>query len=72
MTLTKADAERTRLDVFISGETELSRSAAARAIEDGCVKVNGVAVNEKKYAVTMETVNTAVLTFEDSGTTGMT
>lgn len=38
-----------RLDAYISEMTELSRSAAARLIEDGSVKVNGQPV-QKKYA----------------------
>ncbi len=39
-----------RLDSFISEETELSRSAAAKLIESGDVLVNGAPVS-KKYAV---------------------
>ena len=39
-----------RLDSFIAEVSELSRSAAAKAIENGLVKVNGE-VPQKKYAV---------------------
>ena len=39
-----------RLDSFLAGNTELSRSAAARLCEEGSVTVNGVAQG-KKYAV---------------------
>ena len=40
-----------RLDSYISSVSELSRSAAVRAIEDGSVSVNGVTVTEKKREV---------------------
>ena len=40
----------TRLDTFISDNTELSRSAAARLIEQGHVTVCGASV-PKKYAL---------------------
>ncbi len=39
-----------RLDSFISASSELTRSAAARAIENGDVTVNGV-LKEKRYSV---------------------
>ena len=39
-----------RLDSFIAEVTELSRSAAAKAIEKGLVRVNGE-LPQKKYAV---------------------
>ena len=39
-----------RLDAFIAEHTELTRSAAARLIEDGCVLVGGEA-KAKKYAL---------------------
>ena len=39
-----------RLDSFLAGNTELSRSAAARLCEEGSVTVNGAAQG-KKYAV---------------------
>ena len=41
----------TRLDSCISALTELSRSAAVRAIENGEVSLNGVVVREKKTEV---------------------
>ncbi len=40
-----------RLDSYISSVTELSRSAAVRAIEDGRVLVNGEVVLEKKHTL---------------------
>ena len=40
----------TRLDSFIAEVSELSRSAAAKAIENGTIRVNGE-VPQKKYAV---------------------
>lgn len=40
-----------RLDSYISSVTELSRSAAVRAIEDGRVSVNGRTVLEKKHTL---------------------
>ena len=42
----------TRLDSFVAEVSELSRSAAAKAIENGTVKVNGQ-LPQKKYAVKM-------------------
>ena len=42
----------TRLDSFVAEVSELSRSAAAKAIENGTVKVNGQ-IPQKKYAVKM-------------------
>ena len=53
MILMKDSDERVRLDVFISSVTELSRSSAQKAIEDGCVKINGTTVLEKKRVVIM-------------------
>ena len=41
------DGEGRRLDQYLSELTELSRSAAARLIEDGCVFVSGIAVSKK-------------------------
>ena len=43
----------TRLDSFIAEVSELSRSAAAKAIENGTIRVNGE-VPQKKYAVKAE------------------
>ena len=48
-TVDKSDAGA-RLDLFLSAVSELSRSAAARLIEDGCVLVSG-RPESKKYAV---------------------
>ena len=51
MTLLVDTNEAKRLDFYISTATELSRSAAARLIEDGAVSVNGITVTEKKRTV---------------------
>lgn len=51
MTLLVDTNEAKRLDFYISIATDLSRSAAARMIEDGAVSVNGVTEWEKKRAV---------------------
>ena len=51
MTLIVDISENIRLDSYISSVTELSRSAAARAIEEGRVSVNGRAVLEKKHTL---------------------
>ena len=45
-----ADSKRERLDSFISAEAELSRSQAAKLIDNGDILVNGVPVS-KKYSV---------------------
>ena len=45
-----AELAGTRLDTFLSMQTELSRSAAAKLIENGSVLVNG-AVQNKRYAI---------------------
>lgn len=44
------DQEGARLDSFIASVSELSRSAAAKSIEEGLVTVNGE-IKEKKYSV---------------------
>ena len=38
----------TRLDAFLAAKTDLSRSAAVRLIEEGCVAVDGVVRDNKK------------------------
>ena len=48
MTLSVDILAPTRLDLYISTATELSRSAAVRAIEEGRVSVDGKVVTEKK------------------------
>ncbi len=50
MKLTVKDVAGVRLDAYIASESELSRSGAAKLIEDGAVTVNGRPV-QKKYAV---------------------
>lgn len=45
-TVPKEDAGR-RLDQYLTDLTELSRNAAARLIEDGCVRVSGECVSKK-------------------------
>ena len=40
-----------RLDAFLATRTDLSRSAAVRLIEDGCVAVDGQTVREKKASL---------------------
>lgn len=50
MILTVKDGEKARLDTYLSENTELSRSAAARLCEEGAVTVNGK-VQGKKYTV---------------------
>ena len=45
-----AEHAGTRLDTFLSMQTELSRSAAAKLIENGSVLVNGE-VQNKRYAI---------------------
>ena len=42
-----------RLDAFLATVTDLSRSAAVRLIEDGCVTVNGAVQTGKKTALTL-------------------
>ena len=51
MTLLVDISESQRLDFYISTVTELSRSAAARLIEEGMVSLNGVIQCEKKHTV---------------------
>lgn len=45
-----ADASRQRLDVYISGATDISRSHAEKLIAEGLVTINGC-LKEKKYKV---------------------
>ena len=51
MILTYNGEAAIRLDAFIASESELSRSAAAKLIEDGAVSVNGKPVLQKKHSV---------------------
>lgn len=59
LTVDASDASK-RLDVYLSEQTEFSRSAATRLIEDGAVKVNGKA-ETKKYKTTVGDVITLTL-----------
>lgn len=45
-----------RLDAFLAAHTDLSRSAAVRLIEDGCVTVNGVIKDGKKTPLSVGNV----------------
>ena len=59
LTVDASDASK-RLDVYLSEQTEFSRSAATRLIEDGAVKVNGKA-ETKKYKTAAGDVITLTL-----------
>ena len=59
LTVDASDASK-RLDVYLSEQTEFSRSAATRLIEDGAVKVNGKA-ETKKYKTAAGDVVTLTL-----------
>ena len=48
--IVSADSAAKRIDVFVSEKAEISRSAAARLVEDGSVSVNGKSV-AKNYKV---------------------
>lgn len=52
MTIYVEENQGARLDAFVAECTELSRSAAAKLIEDGKITVNG-ALSQKKYAVSI-------------------
>ena len=59
LTVDASDASK-RLDVYLSEQTDFSRSAATRLIEDGAVKVNGKA-ETKKYKTAAGDVITLTL-----------
>ena len=46
--------EGTRIDAYIAKFSDISRSGAAKLIEDGCVTVNGRGVNEKKLKLRVD------------------